>query len=116
MKDRKTALVISLCAIGVIFLLGLKSPVMASDEVITTGLVFEKGRFVEPPYTVTVARYDSSYKVTINGFVIDEIQDCPSAEPFVYSNPGPYSIPEGVDGLQGFLLTHQSDQGGAVRR
>ncbi len=101
MRKKETMLKIMFFAISLVFLLHARLPLVAKEETISEGLVFEKGRFIDPPYTVTTARYDSSYEVAINGLVIDRIRDCPSRGPVVFTHPGPYSVPEGVNGLRG---------------
>ena len=106
MRKKRAVLKMMLPAIGAVLLLVAGSPLMANEKPISEGLVFDEGRFVDPPYTVSVARHDSSYEVAINGLVIDRIEDCPPPESFVYTDPGPYSVPDGVDALRtsGFPL------------
>lgn len=107
---RKAMFGIVLFAIGAVLLLNARLPLMAREGTISRGLVFEKGQFVEPPYTVTIARCDPYYEVAINGLVIDKIKDCPSPRSVVLTHPGPYSAPEGVDGLRGSNFPHYCSQ------
>ena len=100
MRKKETMLKIMFLAISVVLLPHARLPLMANEETISNGLVFEKGQFIDPPYSVSIARHDSSYEVAINRLVIDKIRDCPLPESVVFTDPGPYSIPEGVDGLR----------------
>jgi len=82
-------------------LINASSPLMANEGSTSRGLVFDKGKFIDPPYAVTISRGESSYEVAISGVVVDRIRDCRPAGSVTFTDPGPYSIPQGIDGLEG---------------